>query len=666
MEKLLETFPAIVYPDKSSRTTEQVRRKLALEEGTQIRHLTDFPGRRDFDSWTEITTRRQEERKELLGIPERVAVEIRTRHPILLSVFGDVHCGAENFNARRFAEDVKATKEVDGYSMALGDLTDSYFFNPGENEQILNNEEQVLYMRSALDELAEDGKLIAAWAGDHCKWGADKMGARTLYHQFEEQYGAHYLEGVSNVTVKVNNGEKEIDYKFVGSHQGRGRSIYHPTHSPLRQEFSARGCDVSITAHCLDDETEILTKKGWKKREAIGKNTKALTYNIEKDILEWQTVEKKYEYTHFKELFQLKTRGINIKVTPDHTILYKQSQSGHPPNVTRHHERKYLKKKANYVFGLKGGIVFPRAGYANNKGVNLSDDWIKLIAWLITEGHFRKNGAMNLFQDWGDKRDEIDTLLKRLKIPFSRYERNNRGKTFYDPISKKIYKYNNNSTTFYITVKNAKPIRKIISSKEFPSILYKMNRKQFNIFWETMIDGDGSRNKNGKSGTYTSKNNGLLDDLQALLVQNGYRSSITEKKRGGCFDLHYCKKPFGMVDNPSAYCKITPYDGIAWCVSVPNGTIVCRSNGKTIIVGNTHEKGHLKKVIPDFDGNDRVVDYLSIGAYKESDRYGRKKGFKRVSKEGMGGFGLILDSDEKSVEVHWNIADAAKRLLGRE
>ena len=244
-----EKIPAIFYLDNSSRTMEQVRRKLALEEGTQIKHLTDFPARRDFANWTDVVARRQEERKELLDIPDKVAVEIRSRSPFLLSIFGDVHAGAEQFNARRFAEDVRATKEAEGYSMALGDLVDAYFFNPGENEQILNNEEQILYMRSALDELAEDNKLIAGWAGDHCTWQADKMGSRTLYHRFEEEYGAHYLEGISNVTIKVNDGEDEIDYKIVGNHKGRGHSIYHPTHSPLRQEFSARGCDVSVTAH---------------------------------------------------------------------------------------------------------------------------------------------------------------------------------------------------------------------------------------------------------------------------------------------------------------------------------------------------------------------------------------------------------------------------------
>lgn len=245
----IKNVAAIYYPDGSSRTSEQVKRKIALEEGTKIKHLTDFPGRRDFEAWTEIVTRQQEERKEILDIPEKVEVEIRTRRPFLLSLFGDVHAGSERVDYKRFAEDVEATKEVEGFSITMGDLTDSYFFNPGEDEQIMAGEEQVLYAQSALEKLAEGGRLIAGIGGDHDLWSKDRMGAHTLYHEFHERFGAHYLEGPSKITVKVNDGEEEVDYKIVGAHKARGHSIYHPTHTPLRQEFGARGCDVSVTAH---------------------------------------------------------------------------------------------------------------------------------------------------------------------------------------------------------------------------------------------------------------------------------------------------------------------------------------------------------------------------------------------------------------------------------
>lgn len=76
------------------------------------------------------------------------------------------------------------------------------------------------------------------------------MGAHTLYHQFSERYNAHYLEGVSHITLKLNNGEEEVDYRLVGSHRHRGFSVYNDSHAALRQEADeGRGADISFTAH---------------------------------------------------------------------------------------------------------------------------------------------------------------------------------------------------------------------------------------------------------------------------------------------------------------------------------------------------------------------------------------------------------------------------------
>ena len=261
--------PVLIYLNGSSRTEQQVKRKLAFEEETKIKHLTDFPARRDFDTWTDVITRRQDEREELLGIPEHIEVEIRSRRPILLSLFADSHGGAEGFDARRFAKDVSLVKEVEGYSITVGDLTDSFFFQPGVDEQILQGQEQILYMQSALDELAEGNRLIAGIGGDHDLWSKDKMGAHTLYHQFHERYNAHYMEGVSHITIGLNNGEETIDYRLTGSHRHRGFSVYNDSHAALRQEADeGRGADISFTAHqhIKGHNRQVVMEHGGKER----------------------------------------------------------------------------------------------------------------------------------------------------------------------------------------------------------------------------------------------------------------------------------------------------------------------------------------------------------------------------------------------------------------
>jgi len=242
------------YPDGYQASNEEVRRKVLTRDlaewNEHFKSLLHIPPDRDFDEWSKILTRRQKERSELLATPESVEVEITTKEPIMIGLFGDVHAGGADVDYTRFATDVKKIKEAKGYSVAVGDLTDSYFFGSGMHESLIGSGEQVLYMESALSELAEDGRLIAAWKGDHDGWAEDKMGVRSLYHKFRKAFNAHYLEGVSYLTIKLNNGENVVDYKLVGSHRHVGFSVYNQSHAALRQEKDeARGADVSFTAH---------------------------------------------------------------------------------------------------------------------------------------------------------------------------------------------------------------------------------------------------------------------------------------------------------------------------------------------------------------------------------------------------------------------------------
>jgi hypothetical protein len=58
------------------------------------------------------------------------------------------------------------------------------------------------------------------------------------------------LEGVSYVTVKVNDGETVVPYGFVGSHRHKGFSVYNDAHASLRQwRDEGVGAVVSFTAH---------------------------------------------------------------------------------------------------------------------------------------------------------------------------------------------------------------------------------------------------------------------------------------------------------------------------------------------------------------------------------------------------------------------------------
>jgi hypothetical protein len=241
----------LVYPDGEEATWDEVDRRVKMREFAKAADVeVDIDAQapcRDLETWHEIMKRRKRERKEILGVPEDVRVDIKTKKPILIGLFGDIHAGGADVDYDRLAKDIDLLKSVDGFAITVGDLTDSFFFNSGQHEALANNQEQVLYMQAVLDELSKDDRLLAGWKGDHDGWAEDKMGTRTTYHEFGRRYHGHYLEGVSYLTVGLND---DIEYKLTGAHRHKGFSVYNDAHASLRMEKDeGRGSDVAFTAH---------------------------------------------------------------------------------------------------------------------------------------------------------------------------------------------------------------------------------------------------------------------------------------------------------------------------------------------------------------------------------------------------------------------------------
>ena len=270
---------AIYYSNGESATRTQVRRKLLAEELTQPLQRTPHPKRRNFEDWQPIMERRTREYKELLAIPETVEIEIATERPVLVGLFGDVHASHPECDLDRFGRDIDLVKEVGGYFMTFGDLTDSIGWNPTPG--LTSDQEAMMYMQSALKYMAEDGHLLAGWTGDHDMWAFDKHNAHTMYQDFYEKYGAHLLDGVSYVDLCLNNGEEVQKYAIIGSHRHKGFSVYSDVHASWRQyndEAKSGRNIISITAHNHSKGHSCQTRKVFGGEEAVINSISLGTY----------------------------------------------------------------------------------------------------------------------------------------------------------------------------------------------------------------------------------------------------------------------------------------------------------------------------------------------------------------------------------------------------
>jgi UDP-2,3-diacylglucosamine pyrophosphatase LpxH len=207
--------------------------------------VVDQPIQPTLTNLTEIFTRRRDERNQLLPIPERVTHDFGVDHPVLIALIGDTHIGAENVDYERLHDEVSAVAQTQGaYALFMGDLVDGFFFMPGKDGAIGNLAEEALFAHAVFDEL--QGKVIAAWGGDHDVTWASKTGP-TMYQRFREETGGHYLHGLSHVDMIVG----EQTYKLTGAHRLPGFSMYNNTHGQMRaRNFdAANGADIVVSGH---------------------------------------------------------------------------------------------------------------------------------------------------------------------------------------------------------------------------------------------------------------------------------------------------------------------------------------------------------------------------------------------------------------------------------
>jgi len=340
---------------------------------------------------------------------------------------------------------------------------------------------------------------------------------------------------------------------------------------------SPRGSFTMYAHHCFDEQTEILTEKGWKKYNELEKNQMVMTFNIEKNKMEWNKINNIFIYNDFNKMIHFKNKETDLMVTDEHTLIR------HIRNI------KNLKyKKENAIECVNKENEFLTNGIINNKEYPINDNLLKLLAWTITEGtkFSNRNKAIRITQSDKPKvsHKHIISLIEKLS---KKYETKINVRLKY----KKGFKdgINRNYDAYEIYINKCKLnniIKSLIPDKKIQDWMFNLSKRQFNLFLNELILGDGNIDKRDgcNNYSYSQKDKKDIDKLQAICSINGYRTILSKEKWGG-YRLSITKRKYVRVKKNTA--KIIPYKGKAWCVSVDNKTLLVRRNGKTMITGNS-------------------------------------------------------------------------------
>ena len=356
-----------------------------------------------------------------------------------------------------------------------------------------------------------------------------------------------------------------------------------------------------VGCQCVSEDTEILTPNGWATHEDIEEGVIIRTFNLKTGELENQEVTSVFKGKHKGVMYNLRNRIQDQLISPKHRVVRKLFNSD-----------KYILEPIEETAKLKSPIIVPIAGENGfKKPTNLSDEQIKLMAWIISEGSVGRKGKhrscyrISIYQSKIKNRknyEEIKGLLNHFGFNYSEYKTKGLGK----PV-----------TRFRIDAEGSRTIHKWFGSKEevklIPKDILNLDQEKSRLFLNTYIKGDGHE---GSKISTTSLD--ILNALQIVAVNAGYGFTVLSRKPTLGKKKIYVLR---LIKHKNTYIQEivkVKYDGIIWCPHTKNETIIAKRKGKIFITGNTPFTNVTMDLIP---SGELAEQGVIIGGKVQKEKY---------------------------------------------
>ena len=391
-----------------------------------------------------------------------------------------------------------------------------------------------------------------------------------------------------------------INYRLDTNDLDIARSILSPHFNEYHVEkFTYHDGDTFVDLGCYSDDTEILTENGWKYFEHVNYNDAIATLN-ENGYLEYQKPTNIIKKPYKGKMYNFSSIKFDLLVTPDHQMYVKDKRKN---NYIKRSAHKIgsgiweLKRDAKWDGRKRQYHIIPKYKnvWSSGRGGKTKREktlpkikipmnvWLKFLAYFVSEG-CASNYRISIFQKFGSTyyNDVID-IMEKVDVGRVRIRKR-----------KDQIRINNVSV--------AKHLRETCGTKAWnkhvPNYVKQLPPSQLKIFITYLMRGDGHIRERGgyTERVYVSCSKRLVDDVQEILLKMGISGNIQTRSGGKCFGGKYESKGYYVIsfvlhNKPRIRKKhilTTHYDGMVYCVTVPNHIIYVRRNGKPIWCGNSH------------------------------------------------------------------------------
>lgn len=422
---------------------------------------------------------------------------------------------------------------------------------------------------------------------------------------FQLHYTANPLKRDPNWKDKVKSGLSRA--KFMQEYEIAwdaylGKPVYsdfskkvHGSQSRLSPERGLpllRGWDFGL---CYDDETEVLTKAGWKLFKDVSETEEVATLNSQSFEMTYEVPKLKVDQAYTGEMIHWGNDTLQASVTPDHIVpVWKQKT------------KEFCRYYAKDLMGQGHNLIRLTAQWNGKDQENPLGLSPKLFAAFM--GAYLSEGCSDSKRIAIYQQDSNKEWLRKILV-----------ETGWD------WREVEDGFRLY-SLKKAKYLQAfgLAHEKSVPDVIRFGSREVIGEFIRTYTLGDGHiRVRKGiEEHTIYSKSKRMIDDLSDLALKVGWTSSIAKVKSATSYlkseDRYITSAPgwnirFKKTSDWShlrgAKKESRHYSGRIYCLSVSSGILCVRKNGRPHWNGNTPSC-----VISQMQGRQLVVlkEYVAV------------------------------------------------------
>jgi hypothetical protein len=387
-----------------------------------------------------------------------------------------------------------------------------------------------------------------------------------LDRQFEAEIT--YWENNQKKT-KIKHGNGYALFKARIENGEGGRATGH------KKENAANFGDFEEKAECVPLDSEILTRRGFKRYDELTIGEDVLAYDAETDQCVWTPLLRVVTYPD-APLVKLHGKQFEVYCTPEHTwsVYY----------MGAHKDKKYEYRKLVQTQDLVGyqRIVVSAPAPGGDHPITPRD--AAILGWLVTDGSFNRKGNSTRSYICQSKQETVE-VVRELVGSLARESVHEVPDRIF-PSGKKYECLPQHRFTF-----NASETRRIMEAagisrtEDLPSVVSSFSQEARRAMLNAMMMADGD-----KRGYFGKKRKpGVMEAWRILATLEGYAISELHTSSAGEVPIQRLKKRRTVCVSELQIDHVG--NTAVWCPTTKYGTWVMKQNDRVMITGNTGSIG---------------------------------------------------------------------------